>query len=153
MISITDSLAEIRCDVCSKPITDASLALAMQPRGSQSAWHVHKTQCARRAVKMLELSPRPIAATVELETHIRQLTDFIPAIPAGCEHDGQVEIDVPSPAAVADSLLARAWDDEVSDGDRLLLEQGAVAIQQLMGRCLALAAAGERREAKGGQRK
>jgi hypothetical protein len=33
-------------------------------------------------------------------------------------------------------LLRRAWDDEISDGDRLLLEQAATMIDRLARRCL-----------------
>ena len=33
-------------------------------------------------------------------------------------------------------LLRRAWDDDISDGDRLLLEQAATMIDRLARRCL-----------------
>jgi len=33
-------------------------------------------------------------------------------------------------------LLRRAWDDDINDGDRLLLEQAATMIDRLARRCL-----------------
>jgi len=43
-------------------------------------------------------------------------------------------------------LLRRAWDDEISDGDRLLLEQAATMIDRLARRCLRVAQELERVE-------
>ena len=43
-------------------------------------------------------------------------------------------------------LLRRAWDDDISDGDRLLLEQAATIIDRLARRCLRVAQELERVE-------
>lgn len=43
-------------------------------------------------------------------------------------------------------LLQRAWDDNISDGDRLLLEQAATMIDRLARRCLRVAQELERVE-------
>ncbi|MFM7185755.1 MAG: hypothetical protein ACKO4Z_13425, partial [Planctomycetota bacterium] len=53
--------------------------------------------------------------------------------------------DLPGPRVLAEQLLARAWDDDVADGERLLLEQGARMIEHLIVR---LAVASERDEAR-----
>jgi len=67
-------------------------------------------------------------------------------------HDATDPADKPYtlPAAVrlATYCEARAWDDEVDDESRLLLEQAADMIRGLMARCGALAAANEKREAR-----
>ena len=52
-----------------------------------------------------------------------------------------------SPAKACSQLMAMAWADHTPDDQRLLLEQAAVAIQQLMRRCVHLAQAVERAEA------
>ena len=71
-------------------------------------------------------------------------------------NDTTDEADKPNtlPAAVrlATYCEARAWDDEVDDSSRLLLEQAAVMIRTLMARCVALATATERREARRARR-
>jgi len=58
------------------------------------------------------------------------------------------------PAAVnlASRCVSRAWDDEVDDDSRLLLEQAADMIRGLMARCVSLAAASEKREARRSRR-
>jgi hypothetical protein len=43
-------------------------------------------------------------------------------------------------------LLKRAWDDNINDNDRLLLEQAAVTIDRLARRCLRVAQELERVE-------
>lgn len=59
------------------------------------------------------------------------------------------------PAAAVDvsrRLMARAWDDDIADDDRLLMEQAAVAIDELAARLYRLAAVIERTEpANGGE--
>lgn len=54
--------------------------------------------------------------------------------------------DLPAPASVAEACMARAWDDSTDDTSRLLLEQAAVTITHLAGRCVELAAVIERVE-------
>ena len=148
MIYLDHNTAAIRCDVCNARILDASLAVAMQPKGSQHVWHVCKCACERRATKMLEFSPRPIVASVELVDHLHDLAALIPGVPQGCEPGDDDEIELPAPAVLSESLMARAWAEGISDTDRLLLEQGARVITRLMGRCVLLAQAAERREAR-----
>lgn len=53
-----------------------------------------------------------------------------------------------APDALAEMLMDRAWDDDVGDGDRWLLEQASEVIRELMSRCVALAATAERAEAR-----
>lgn len=53
--------------------------------------------------------------------------------------------DLPAPRVLADTLMARAWDDDVPDIERLLLEQAARVIEQLLAR---LAMATEHAEAQ-----
>ena len=60
-------------------------------------------------------------------------------------HD-DAPLDLPTPRVLAEQLLARAWDDDTDDASRLLLEQGARAIEHLLAR---LAAATEYAEARG----
>lgn len=40
--------------------------------------------------------------------------------------------DLPAPRVLADTLMARAWDDDTPDRERLLLEQGARVIEHLL---------------------
>jgi hypothetical protein len=58
-------------------------------------------------------------------------------------HD-DLPFDLPAPRGLADTLMARAWDDETPDRERLLLEQGARVIEHLLAR---LAVATEHAEA------
>jgi hypothetical protein len=53
--------------------------------------------------------------------------------------------DLPQPREMADTLMSRAWDDDVADRERLLLEQGARVIEHLLAR---LAMATEHAEAR-----
>ncbi len=52
---------------------------------------------------------------------------------------------LPTPRAMADQCMARAWDDDTPDRERLLLEQAALTITHLLAR---LAAATEHAEAR-----
>lgn len=63
-------------------------------------------------------------------------------------HTNDKPYTLPAAATLAERLMARAWDDDVSDPDRLLFEQAADAINELMARLVRLAAAGERCEAR-----
>ena len=47
---------------------------------------------------------------------------------------------IPAPRVLADTLMARAWDDDTDDDPRLLLEQAALTITHLLNRCVDLAA-------------
>jgi hypothetical protein len=60
-------------------------------------------------------------------------------------HD-DLPFDLPAPRALADACMARAWDDDTDDASRLILEQAALAITHLAGRCVDLAAVIERGE-------
>jgi hypothetical protein len=53
--------------------------------------------------------------------------------------------DLPAPRVLADTLMSRAWDDDVPDRERLLLEQAARVIEHLLAR---LAMATEHAEAR-----
>lgn len=53
--------------------------------------------------------------------------------------------DLPAPRVLADTLMARAWDDDTPDRERLLLEQAALTITHLITR---LAMASEHAEAR-----
>jgi len=59
---------------------------------------------------------------------------------------------LPAAVRLATYCEARAWDDEVDDASRLLLEQAADMIRTLMARCVSLAAATEQREARRARR-
>lgn len=58
-------------------------------------------------------------------------------------------LDLPAPRVLADTLMARAWDDDCPDRERLLLERAALTITRLLVR---LAAVAEYAEAKGAAR-
>ena len=60
-------------------------------------------------------------------------------------------IELPAPATLAERCLSRAWDDDVDDLSRELLEQAGLTLQQLMARCVAVAQVNERREAVRGR--
>ena len=59
-------------------------------------------------------------------------------------HDDQ-PFDLPAPRVLAEACMARAWDDDCGDGERLLLEQAARVIEHLLAR---LAVATEHAEAR-----
>lgn len=69
-------------------------------------------------------------------------------------HDGNDKpYTLPGAVMLAQRLEARAWDDDVDDASRLLLEQAADMIRGLMTRCVSLAAATERSEARKARRR
>ena len=51
-----------------------------------------------------------------------------------------------SPRDVVAALMQRAWDDEVSDDDRQLLEVAAKSLEATLERCVRLASVVERTE-------
>lgn len=55
--------------------------------------------------------------------------------------------DLPAPRVLADALLSRAWDDDVADRERLLLEQAALVITRLLVQLAALTEHSEARRA------
>ena len=55
---------------------------------------------------------------------------------------------LPAAVTLASRCESRAWDDDTDDDSRLLLEQAADMIRGLMARCVSLAAASEKREAR-----
>ena len=64
-------------------------------------------------------------------------------------HDDDLPLDLPAPRVLADTLMARAWDDDCGDRERLLLEQAALTITRLLAR---LAMVAEHAEARGAAR-
>ena len=61
-------------------------------------------------------------------------------------HDDDQPFDLPAPRVLAEACMARAWDDDTPDRERLLLEQAALTISHLAGRCVDLAAVIERED-------
>jgi hypothetical protein len=59
--------------------------------------------------------------------------------------------DLPAPRVLAAACMARAWEDDTDDASRLLLEQAALVITHLAGRCVDLAAVIEREELRRSQ--
>ncbi len=55
-------------------------------------------------------------------------------------------IHLPPPLDVVQALMDRAWDDDVSDDDRLLLETAARTLEVTLDRCIRLASVIERTE-------
>jgi len=55
-------------------------------------------------------------------------------------------IHLPPPSDVVQALMDRAWDDEVSDDDRILLETAAKTLEVTLERCIRLASVIERTE-------
>lgn len=51
---------------------------------------------------------------------------------------------LPPPVDVVQALMDRAWDDDVSDDDRILLETAAMTLRETLDRTVKLAAAVER---------
>ena len=66
--------------------------------------------------------------------------------------NGDKPYTLPAAVILANRCESRAWDDAVDDESRLLLEQAADMIRGLMARCVSLAAASERREARRARR-
>lgn len=67
-------------------------------------------------------------------------------------HDNDKPYTLPGAVTLANQCQTRAWDDDVDDRDRLLLEQASDCIRSLMARCVGLAAAAEHREARRSRR-
>jgi len=131
----------ITCDVCQRQIDDAGMAVALY-REAGSAWHVHKGACHSRAESLVESFRKGF---MELSEHLAQAV--VNSQP--CQDDiDEDDIEAAAPAVIADRCIARAWDDSTDDDSRLVLEQAAGALRRLMRRCVTLAAAGERHEAR-----
>jgi hypothetical protein len=55
-------------------------------------------------------------------------------------------IHLPPPSDVVQSLMHRAWDDDISDDDRILLETAAKTLEVTLDRCIRLASVIEKTE-------
>jgi len=55
-------------------------------------------------------------------------------------------IHLPPPSDVVQALMDRAWDDDVSDDDRILLETAAKTLEVTLDRCIRLASVIEKTE-------
>ena len=55
-------------------------------------------------------------------------------------------IHLPPPSDVVQALMDRAWDDDVSDDDRILIETAARTIEATLERCVRLASVIEKTE-------
>ena len=55
---------------------------------------------------------------------------------------------LPAPSDVVQALMDRAWDDDVSDDDRILLETAAKTLEVTLDRCIRLASVIEKTEAE-----
>jgi len=55
-------------------------------------------------------------------------------------------VHLPPPSDVVQALMDRAWDDDVSDDDRLLLEMAAKTLEVTLDRCIRLASVIEKTE-------
>ena len=55
-------------------------------------------------------------------------------------------IHLPPPSDVVQALMDRAWDDDVSDDDRILFETAARTLEVTLDRCIRLASVIERTE-------
>jgi hypothetical protein len=53
---------------------------------------------------------------------------------------------LPAPLDVVQALMNRAWDDDVSDDDRILLETAAKTLEVTLDRCIRLASVIEKTE-------
>jgi hypothetical protein len=53
---------------------------------------------------------------------------------------------LPAPLDVVQALMNRAWDDDVSDDDRILMETAAKTLEVTLDRCIRLASVIERTE-------
>lgn len=53
---------------------------------------------------------------------------------------------LPAPLDVVQALIDRAWDDDVTDDDRILLETAARSLTATLDRCVRLASVIERTE-------
>jgi hypothetical protein len=61
--------------------------------------------------------------------------------------DDDLPLDLPAPRVLAEACMARAWDDDCGDGERLLLEQAALMITRLLARLAMVAEHAEARRA------
>ena len=55
-------------------------------------------------------------------------------------------VHLPAPSDVVAALMDRAWDDDVSDDDRILLETAAKTLEVTLDRCIRLASVIEKTE-------
>jgi hypothetical protein len=55
-------------------------------------------------------------------------------------------IHLPAPLDVVQALMDRAWDDDVSDDDRILIETAARSLEATLERCVRLASVIEKTE-------
>jgi hypothetical protein len=55
-------------------------------------------------------------------------------------------IHLPPPSDVVQALMDRAWDDDISDDDRILIETAAKTLEVTLDRCIRLASVIERTE-------
>jgi hypothetical protein len=55
-------------------------------------------------------------------------------------------VHLPPPSDVVQALMDRAWDDDVSDDDRILLETAAKTLEVTLDRCIRLASVIEKTE-------
>jgi hypothetical protein len=53
---------------------------------------------------------------------------------------------LPAPLDVVQALMNRAWDDDVSDDDRILIETAARSLEATLERCVRLASVIEKTE-------
>jgi hypothetical protein len=53
---------------------------------------------------------------------------------------------LPAPLDVVQALMDRAWDDDISDDDRILIETAARSLEATLERCVRLASVIERTE-------
>jgi hypothetical protein len=53
---------------------------------------------------------------------------------------------LPAPLDVVQALMDRAWDDDISDDDRILIETAAKTLEVTLDRCIRLASVIERTE-------
>jgi hypothetical protein len=55
-------------------------------------------------------------------------------------------VHLPPPSDVVQALMDRAWDDDISDEDRILLETAAKTLEVTLDRCIRLASVIEKTE-------
>ena len=53
---------------------------------------------------------------------------------------------LPAPLDVVQALMDRAWDDDISDDDRILIETAARSLEATLDRCIRLASVIEKTE-------
>jgi len=53
---------------------------------------------------------------------------------------------LPAPLDVVQALMDRAWDDDINDDDRILIETAAKTLEVTLDRCIRLASVIERTE-------